>query len=319
MKDRMPERVGLVCLRAALLVFLSSAAAFAEAPAPTAAAEPVLVRIDGLAVTLAEFEALYKLLSPESRAHYEAPGAGGKRGFLQDFVRKKLLALQAEKSGVAEDLEVRLSLMVARDTILYDGYVRRLVEKRLGEERLRGYYAAHRNDFSVPLRMHVRHILVTPRPTQPIPNLDQDDAADEAAAQKKLERIRQKLAAGEAFGRVAQQLSEDRSAGSGGDLGFVERGKLLPALDQAAFSLKKGQTSEVVREEDGYHLLYVEEREEAGVLPFEEVREEILDILSLDVGQSVDEELEATAEELRRSMNVRIDESLLDPGPLRSD
>jgi peptidyl-prolyl cis-trans isomerase C len=284
-----------------------------EAPKAGGAKDPILVKIGAFSMSLSKFEALYQRLSPETRAHYEGQAGGGRRGFLHDFLQKKLIAIEAERTGVANEPDVRLSLAVARDSILYDRYVRELVEKRLGEERLRQYYDAHKNDFAVPLRVHVRHILVTPRPTKPIPNLDQDDATDEASAKAKLERIQQELKAGKSFFEVAQHLSEDRSAPTGGDLGFVEAGTLVAPLEEAAFSLKEGQISGVVAADDGYHLLDVEERQDAGVLPFDQVREEILDTLSADVGQSVDQELQSTSDQLEKSLKPEIVDSLLGP------
>jgi peptidyl-prolyl cis-trans isomerase C len=289
-------------------------AAAAEAVQSGGEPAPVLVRIGEFALTLAEFEDLYRRLSPETRARYEQPGGGGKRAFLDEFVRKKLVALEADREGVDEQPEVRLSLAIARDTILHDAYVRdRLLKKMVDEERLRAWYAEHRAELEVPLRVHVRHIVVTPRAEKPIPNLEQDDATDEAQAQAKLERLRQQLEEGESFALVAQRYSEDRSAASGGDLGYVARGDLVPALEEAAFALSPGQRSGVVRSEQGYHIVLVDERQEAGVPPFEAVRDDVLDAVSIEVGARLQEELDRLIAQLRQKAAIQVDETLLAP------
>jgi parvulin-like peptidyl-prolyl isomerase len=275
---------------------------------------PVLVRIGDFTMTLAEFEDLYRRLGPETRQRYEQPGGGGKRAFLDEFIRKKLVALEADREGVDEAPEVRLSLAIARDTILHDAYVRdRLLKRMVDEERLRAWYTEHRDELAVPLRIHVRHIVVTPRAEKPIPNLEQDDATDEAQARAKLERIRAQLEAGESFALLAQRYSEDRSAHSGGDLGYVGRGELLPALEEAAFALQPGQRSDVLRSEQGFHIVLVDERQEAGVPPFEAVRDDVLDAVSIEVGARLQEELDRLIAQLRQKAAIQVDETLLAP------
>src|SRR5262247_956531 len=69
---------------AGLLTMLLASTVGAQTPTPKATASPVLVRIGGFTMTLSEFEALYARLAPETRAHYESQGGGGKRAFLQD-------------------------------------------------------------------------------------------------------------------------------------------------------------------------------------------------------------------------------------------
>ncbi len=82
--------------------------------------------------------------------------------------------------------------------------------------------------------------------------------ATEDEAKAALERIR----GGEDFAAVAKEVSTDTATkDNGGDLGWLPRGEMLPAWDDAAFALQAGQVSDVVSLTDGFHILKVEERE----------------------------------------------------------
>ncbi|MFA6254596.1 MAG: peptidylprolyl isomerase [Patescibacteria group bacterium] len=79
-------------------------------------------------------------------------------------------------------------------------------------------------------------------------------------ARKKAEEILTKLKTGQSFAELAKQYSEDITAISGGDLGYFGKGQMLPEFEQAAFSLKPGETSELVKTQFGYHIIKVEEQ-----------------------------------------------------------
>ena len=76
---------------------------------------------------------------------------------------------------------------------------------------------------------------------------------------------------------VATEISEDQGTkDTGGDLGFIERGQMVEAFEEAAFALEEGETSpELVRSTFGFHVIRVEERRTAVHQPFEAVREEL--------------------------------------------
>jgi peptidyl-prolyl cis-trans isomerase D len=83
-----------------------------------------------------------------------------------------------------------------------------------------------------------------------------NDKQSEAQAKAKIEEAQKRLAKGEAFATVAKDLSEDPgSSANGGDLGFAGPGVYDPAFEKALYALKKGETSEPVRSEFGWHLI----------------------------------------------------------------
>ena len=131
------------------------------------------------------------------------------------------------------------------------------------------YYTNHPKEFVTPERIKARHILFT------IP---------EGADQKQIDEVRQKAQAalaritgGEDFAAVAQAESQDTvSAPKGGELGFFSRGTMNPQFEKAAFSLEVGKVSQVVRTNQGFHLILVEEKKPETEIDFAAVKDKII-------------------------------------------
>lgn len=99
---------------------------------------------------------------------------------------------------------------------------------------------------------------------------------DASAAQERINTLRARVIAGEDFAAVATEASEDPgSARAGGSLGWVERGIMVPAFEQALFAMEEGTLSEPVRTEFGWHLIRLEAIEQLGGTSFAEAREEL--------------------------------------------
>lgn len=82
--------------------------------------------------------------------------------------------------------------------------------------------------------------------------------------------VLERLEAGEDFSDLAQELSTDQgSALNGGDLGFTPRGRYVPAIDEAVFTLPIGQISEPLETQFGWHVVEVLEREERELSPLD--------------------------------------------------
>ncbi|EXJ16535.1 Peptidyl-prolyl cis-trans isomerase ppiD [Imhoffiella purpurea] len=174
------------------------------------------------------------------------------------------------------------------------------------EEELRQQYESEKGRFVVPERRQVRHILLT------LPK----DADEEAATSTldEIEKIRERILAGESFEELAKTYSKDPgSAAKGGDLGMVEKGVMDPAFERAAFDLPVGEVSDPVRSAFGYHLIEVTSIEPEKARPFEEVRDTLrtdvakqkADSLYYDLGERLanivyesPDSLEPAAEEL---------------------
>jgi parvulin-like peptidyl-prolyl isomerase len=96
------------------------------------------------------------------------------------------------------------------------------------------------------------------------------------------DEIHGKLEAGEKFDALAREYSQGRGASEGGEWGWISKGELLSTLDEAAFSLKAGQHSQVIDAAEGYYILQVEEIKSAHTRSLAEVRDEIEKIIQRD-------------------------------------
>jgi peptidyl-prolyl cis-trans isomerase D len=133
---------------------------------------------------------------------------------------------------------------------------------------LLAYYNAHKDAYQVKDQVKVRHILIA------VPQ--GADAKTDAAAKAKAQDILKQLKAGGDFAKLAAANSDDPgSKTQGGELGWLDPGKTVPEFDKVAFSLKVGQTSDLVKTQFGYHILQVEDKKTAHLRPFDEVKPEI--------------------------------------------
>jgi peptidyl-prolyl cis-trans isomerase D len=140
------------------------------------------------------------------------------------------------------------------------------------DQDLQAYYDQHREEYRVPEQVKVSHILIkTPLPA---PGAKEDEKAI-ADARAKAEGVLKEVKAGD-FAKLAEKYSDDPgSAKSGGDLGWIGRGRTVPEFEKAAFSLGKGQTSDLVKSSYGFHIIHVEDKQEAHLKSLAEVKSEI--------------------------------------------
>ncbi len=135
------------------------------------------------------------------------------------------------------------------------------------DAQLRAYYDSHRDDFRTPDRVRVRHILL-----QTVGKSPDEVKKIRAKADDLLKQIK----AGGNFEELAKKNSEDPGTkDKGGEYGWMTRGQTVKNFEAAAFSLQPGQTSGVITTEYGFHILQVEEKEAAGLQPFDKVKDQI--------------------------------------------
>lgn len=138
----------------------------------------------------------------------------------------------------------------------------------LGDADLKAYYDLNRESFKSSESVRAAHILIPVAPNAP--------EAQTAAAKAKADALVAQLRGGADFAKLALENSEDPgSKTQGGDVGWFERGRMVPEFENAAFSLAIGAISEPVKTQFGFHILRVAEKRPEGYRSFEEVRVEL--------------------------------------------
>ena len=150
---------------------------------------------------------------------------------------------------------------------------------------LRTYYNDHREQYRVPEQVKVSHIWIK----MPLPGADGkvDDKAV-AEAQHRADDLLKQIKAGAKFEDVAKKYSEDPGSDNvGGSLGWIGRGQMAPEFEKAAYALPKGQISDVVKSVDGFHIVRVDDKQDAHVKPLDEVQSQIEPVLKQQKAQQV--------------------------------
>jgi peptidyl-prolyl cis-trans isomerase D len=142
------------------------------------------------------------------------------------------------------------------------------------DQELQAYYDQHRDEYRVAEQVKVRHILFKTPLIAPGAKEDEKAVADVRA---KAEGVLKELKGGGDFAKLAERYSEDSTtAKSGGELGWLGRGRAgVPEFDKVAFSLSKGQTSDLVKSIYGFQIINLEDKQDAHLKPLGEVKGDI--------------------------------------------
>lgn len=197
------------------------------------------------------------------------------RQVLEDMINRELVLQEGRRMPPTNiDAQVKAAMDQIRDNIVVQDTLRRCVERevQIKPEDCKLWYDQNRDtnpQLKVPATVRASHILIK----VPINATDEEKKAKRA----QIESVKAKLKAGEKFADLAKQYSEDtNTAANGGDVGFFARGStVVPEFDTAAFSLKPGETSDIITTQIGYHLIQVTDQKPARMVPFDEVKDKI--------------------------------------------
>ena len=263
--------------------------------------ETVLVSLRGGDITLGEFNKAWD--DPDNKNKYKT-----KEELLENILNERILVQRAREIGLEKDENVSSQIkdaikqirkeseeMIKINTqqVLVDAVMKveiydKVKFSELGEEEIAEYYKENKEDFIKDEEYHLRHILVETR--------------EEAKA------ILEKIKFGADFTELAKEKSLCPSGKQGGDLGFIARGITIKPFEDAAFVLKPGEISEVVKTQVGYHIIKLEEISPERQKTLEEAKTEIEFILFPEKQQQA---FTRWLSSLRDEANVQIKEELL--------
>ena len=191
---------------------------------------------------------------------------GKKQGivFTDEEVDKKFDENQKNRGDKAlEELLTKRDISLTRWKALKENEIRasHVREKILAKDvavslsEIKAYYISHGNEFDMKERVRVRHIVTD--------------------SEEKAKDIRARILKGENFAKLAIDHSISPERARGGDLGYFSRGNFPKIFDTVCFNLKKGEISNVVKSEYGYHIFKLIDKENAGKKELEEVAAQI--------------------------------------------
>jgi peptidyl-prolyl cis-trans isomerase C len=273
-----------------------------QKPAPAT----VVANVNGEVITQAQLDALWNRMGEKMRAQYDK-GGNGKLRFLDNYVSKRLMLQLAHQSDFEKSPAVQAELEAAKESALFDLYVRDVVASRIVTDAdVKKFYDEHPNDFTHPARAKVRAIFVNTT-THP-----KDEARTIlGTVMQRMQQAKPAAAVApqmlvDAFAYEARQHSEHRSAAAGGELGWITPESVDPKVAEAAFRLQRGTVSGIIEGEDGLYLLLVEDRQSAGKMEFESAKAGIREYLMDTNAQKVMEAVNRATTELRSSSKVTL-------------
>ena len=189
-------------------------------------------------------------------------------GQLQEMLKREGRTLESYKN------HIRDQILVSKITQFEIGN-----RVKVSEKSIIKYYKKNQKEFWEEGKVRARHILfISERGSS-----ENRRRAKLRQAKKVLSEIRK----GSDFSKLAIKYSEDVSASSGGDVGFVKRGKMVREFEEVVFSLKPGQISDIVETEYGYHIIKVDEVLPGKTLTLKDVKNRIHKILSMQKQKQV--------------------------------
>ncbi len=257
--------------------------------------------VNGKEIKREEIDKYYRTrVNPEGQEPSQEEALSLKLNVLDELINNEILLERAKKLNLeASDGEVEDKFTELKSPYTEDEFQRRLKEQgatvddlksdlrrqlsiqkllnrevvakiSISDQDVSDFYNANRPQFNVAEpQYHIAQILVTPRKEQQIRNRKNDDATNEAEAQRKVKMLMDRLDSGADFAQLAMDYSEDmNTAGTGGDLGYVPESALNqsdPALKRIVLGMKPGQVSQPIQLKEGYRILKLITRESPGL------------------------------------------------------
>jgi peptidyl-prolyl cis-trans isomerase C len=235
---------------------------YAQAPPAT---DPVVARINGTEI----HESDLALAEEDLGRDVPTSDAQSKRDYLVNYLTDLILiAKSAEAKKIPDTPAFKQRLAYMRNRALMESVMAEEVKTGLTEPALRKIYEDATKQMGGEPEVHARHILF--RVNNP------NDQAASRAAEAKVKAVIDRLKKGEDFVTIANALTEDPSGKqNGGDLGYFTRNQMVPEFSEVAFRLDKGQISDPIKTQFGWHVLKVEDKRTQQAPPFEQVRDQI--------------------------------------------
>jgi len=212
--------------------------------------EPLVI-INGEMITVEKFEQFWNMIPDNYKVELN------KEDILDQLITQTLLIQKADELNLREDPDIAFQIKNAVDQILIQALLEKEIieETSLSAEDIELYYEENKENYWQEEEVYAYNILVK--------------------TEKEAQEVLQKLEEGQEFSELAKEFSIGSSASSGGDIGFISKGTLMPEIEDKLFILDPGEVSEIISTERGFHIFKVVEKNPSGYLELNEVRGEL--------------------------------------------
>jgi len=226
----------------------------------TLSANEVLATVNGAPITKEDINTIIKAQGGD----FDKLKKDQQKKLLNKLIERELLVDVAKKAGVEKDEAYAKALENFKKDLVIKIWMDKIYKRTLiSDSEANKYYQDNKDKFKQPEQVHARHILVK----------SEKEANDIINTLKPLkgEELKNK------FIELAKEKSTGPSGKNGGDLGYFGKGQMVPAFQDAAFAMKKGEiTTKPVKTQFGYHIIYLEDKKPEGVAPFDKVKDQII-------------------------------------------
>jgi len=209
----------------------------------------VLATVNGVEITERDIEIARAEIGEQIA---NMPAEESRRNLLLYVIENQLLAEAAKKEKVAEDDAAKEVMEYYRRRALHDLYYDRKIRQAVSMETAKKTYDEQVKKIESKPEVSARHILVK----------TEEDALD----------IIERLNRGSDFAELAKEKSTGPSGAQGGDLGYFSKGQMVPEFDKVVFELKKGDISEPVKTQFGWHVIKIEDKRDSKPPAFDTVK-----------------------------------------------
>jgi len=261
----------------------------------------VIAKVGDKEIVFGDLNELIKMMPPSYQAMFKTDDQITK--LLERQIDNIVFSQEALRLQLDQDPTVRYKIEEFSKGILTQALIDTQVNKSVTvtDGDIEEYYKTHQDEFKVPEKIKVSHILIAVAPDAP--------EKEKKEKQAQAEEILAKVKAGEDFATLAKKYSEDtKTKNKGGVLGFFSKGSKDPALEKAAFNLKKGEVSNLIITSKGYQIVKLIDRKAAKTKSFEESKSRISNKLQQ---QKRNAAIEKLLEDLKAKTKIVIYEDVI--------
>lgn len=251
--------------------------------------DDVIIKAGSSKLTKQDLQEDLKSFPPQTKAFLSSPE--GLNRLKDELIKREVLYEEAKKKGLAKSEDFKKRMEEFKKITLINMLLEqelKAVQQDVTEQEAREYYDKHKDEFIKPTERRLSQIVVK----------NEDEA----------KKVYEKIDKGEEFEKIAKELSTDeKTKASGGDLGFFKKGQLNQQIENAVFSLRKGQVSMPLTYKGEFYIFKVTDVKGTPV-EFDQIKSQLIEQLKAKKQQDW---FNSYIEELKKKHKVEVNEKTL--------